>query len=338
MKAEEISELKSILNSKKNIVIVTHWSPDGDAMGSSLGLYNFLIQKDHNVNVITPNDYPPFLNWLPGNDKVIDSNKNREEAESIIAKADIIFTLDFNSLKRIEHLGEPIERSRAIKILIDHHQQPEDYAKFKFHDVRSSSTCELVYDFIHEIGEEKNINNQVATCLYTGIMTDTGSFRFASTTAKTHRVIADLIEKGVENAAIHESIYDQNTEQRLKLLGYCLSEKLQVLPDFKTAYINLSAEELQRFKHKKGDSEGIVNYALSIYGIKLAAFIVERDGIIKLSLRSKGNFDVNKFARAHFNGGGHVNAAGGSSELSLNDTTKKFIELLPKYKTELENA
>lgn len=333
----EIQKVKELLSTPKKIVIVTHWSPDGDAMGSSLGLYNFLIMKGHQANVITPNDYPSFLSWLPGNDSVIEANKDMAAAASFIKQAEIIFTLDFNSLKRIEKLGEFVTSSEAIKILIDHHQQPEDYAQFKFHRTEVSSTCELIYEFIRDLGESDLLNKDIATCLYTGIMTDTGSFRFASTSSQTHRVVAELIDKGAVNAKIHGNIYDKNTESRLKLLGFCISEKMRVLPEYSTAYITLSTEELSRFDHKKGDTEGIVNYALSIEGIKMAAFIVERDGIIKLSFRSKG-FDVNTFARKHFSGGGHTNAAGGSSELSLQETADKFVKLLPQYKNELSNA
>jgi bifunctional oligoribonuclease and PAP phosphatase NrnA len=334
----EITEVKELLNSSKKIVIVTHWSPDGDAMGSSLGLYNFLILKGHKVTVVTPNDYPSFLGWLPGNDKVIEADKKPEIAEALMKDADIIFTLDFNSLKRIEKLGEVVLNAKALKILIDHHQQPEDYAKYNFHRVDTSSTCELVYDFIKVLGETDLLNKAIASCLYTGIMTDTGSFRFASTSAKTHRVVAELIDAGAVNAEIHGNIYDKNTESRLKLLGFCISEKMKVFPEYQMAYITLSQEELKKFDHKKGDTEGIVNYPLSIEGINLAVFIVERDNIVKLSLRSKGNFDVNQFARKYFKGGGHVNAAGGSSDISLEETAAKLIELIPQYQTELQNA
>jgi phosphoesterase RecJ-like protein len=332
---KETLELKALLAKPKKIVIVTHWSPDGDAMGSSLALYNYLIQKKHKVTVITPNDYPAFLAWMKGNDTVIDFSKNGRKAKDAVAKAQLIFTLDFNSLKRIDKLGPEIEKSKAIKILIDHHLQPESYAKYMLHDIKASSTCELVFDFISMMGDIKLINKSVAECIYAGIMTDTGSFRFPSTSAKTHRVIAHLMAAGASNAAIHERIYDGNTESKLKLLGYCLAEKLTVFNDYHTAFFNLTTDELQRFNYKKGDTEGVVNYALSIEGIKFAAFFVERDGIIKTSFRSKGSFDVNVFARKHFDGGGHANAAGGMSELSMDETISKFVALLPQYKKQL---
>ncbi|MFL5763059.1 MAG: DHH family phosphoesterase [Bacteroidia bacterium] len=335
MNTKQIKEVRSFLSKPKNIVIVTHWSPDGDAMGSSLGLYQYLLLLKHKVTVITPNDYPAFLSWLPGNNKVIDFSKNAKAGKTAVAKAELIFCLDFNSLKRIEKLGDEVAASKAPKFIIDHHQQPENFAKYMHHSVEACSTCELIYTFIVMMGHKKKVDKKIANCLYTGIMTDTGSFRFPSTTALTHRIIADLIEAGAENAAIHNRIYDGNTESKLKLLGYCLAEKLVVLNEFHTAFFTLSDQELKRFNYKKGDTEGVVNYALSIEGIRFAAFFVERDGVIKTSFRSQGSFDVNQFARKHFNGGGHMNAAGGMSAQSMAETIEKFNMLLPAYKKQL---
>jgi phosphoesterase RecJ-like protein len=333
--AKQVKEVKSLLSKPKNIVIVTHWSPDGDAMGSSLGLYNYLIQKNHKVTVITPNDYPQFLFWMAGNNKVIDFSKKAAPAKKAVAAADIVFCLDFNSLKRIDKLGDEVAKSKAIKFIIDHHLQPEDFAQYMLHDVKACSTCELIYDFINLMGDKKLFNKDIANCLYTGIMTDTGSFRFPSTTTKTHNIIADLIKFGAENAEVHNRIYDGNTVDKIKLLGFCLGEKLTVLKEFNTAYFSLTEKELLKYNYRKGDTEGVVNYALSIEGIKFAAFFVERDGVIKTSFRSKGSFNVNLFAREHFSGGGHANAAGGMSPLSMKDTLKKFVNLVPTYKKEL---
>lgn len=335
MNAQQTREIKALLNTPKHIVIVTHWSPDGDAMGSSLGLYNYLIQKKHKVTVITPNNYPSFLYWLAGNKKVIDFSLKARLAKLAVAKADIIFCLDFNSLKRIDALGDEVSKSSALKVMIDHHLQPEDFADYSLHSIEACSTCELIYDFIELVGDKKCINKDIANCLYTGIMTDTGSFRFPSTTAKTHRIIAELITSGAENAEIHNRIYDDNAEDKLRLLGFCLAEKLTVLKEYSTAFFSLRADELKHFNYKKGDTEGIVNYALSIEGIRFAAFFVERDGEIKTSFRSKGDFNVNLFSRKHFNGGGHANAAGGMSDLTLDETVIKFVSLLPEYKKQL---
>lgn len=336
MNANQIKEIKELLSSPKKIVIVTHWSPDGDAMGSALGLYNYLNQKKHKVTVITPNDYPSFLFWLPGNKKVTNFSVNAKAAKLAVAKSNIIFCLDFNSLKRIDALGDEVAKSKAVKCIIDHHLQPEDFADYMLHNIKASSTCELIFDFIELIGDKDFINKDIANCLYTGIMTDTGSFRFPSTTAKTHRIIAELIDSGAENAAVHSHIYDDNTEDKLRLLGFCLAEKLTILKEYGTAFFSLRADELNHFNYKKGDTEGIVNYALSIEGIRFSAFFVERDDEIKTSFRSKGNFNVNLFARKHFNGGGHANAAGGMSDLTLDETIIKFLSVLGGYKKELK--
>lgn len=335
MKPAQVKKVKDLLRKPKTIAILTHWSPDGDAMGSSLGLYNYLIQKKHKVTVITPNDYPDFLTWMQGNKKVVDALANPKKAANALKKAEVIFTLDFNNLKRLEGLGEQVAQSKAVKILIDHHVQPEDYPDYSHHTTQTSSTCELVYEFICMMGDKKMVNARVAECLYTGIMTDTGSFRFPSTSAKTHRVVADLIDAGADNSSIHQLVYDGNTESRTRLVGYGTSEKMKVFNEYNAAYISLNAEELERFHYVKGDTEGLVNYPLSIRNIRFSAFIVERDGKVKVSFRSKGDFDVNSFARKHFNGGGHVNAAGGSSDLSLEETLKKLESLLPEYKKQL---
>ena len=335
MKPAQIKKVKDLLRKPRQIAILTHWSPDGDAMGSSLGLYNYLIQKKHKVTVITPNDYPDFLTWMPGNKKVVDALANPKKAATALKKAEVIFTLDFNNLKRLEGLGQLVEQSKAVKILIDHHVQPEDYAQYSHHTTQTSSTCELVYEFICLMGDKKKVNAKIAGCLYTGIMTDTGSFRFPSTSAKTHRVVADLIEAGANNADIHQQVYDGNTESRTRLIGYSLSEKMKLFPELNAAYISLNSDELNRFHYVKGDTEGLVNYPLSIRNIRFSAFIVERDGKVKVSFRSKGDFDVNLFARKHFSGGGHVNAAGGSSDLGLEETLKKLESLLPQYKKQL---
>lgn len=337
MKAAQLKDLKNYLSKPRKIVIVTHWSPDGDAMGSSLGLYNFLKLLKHKVNVITPNEYPAFLNWLPGNKTVLVHNQKEIQANKLVKSADFIFCLDFNTLKRIEKLGEVIAVSKAKKMIIDHHLQPDTFADYLYHDVSACSTAQLVYEFISDLGLQKKVNKAIASCLYTGIMTDTGSFRYPSTKAKTHRIIADLIDAGAPNADIHNLIYDDNTYNRLKLLGFCLSQKLTIFYEYNTALFSLSKAELEAYNYQKGDTEGVVNYALSIKGIRFAAFFVERDGMIKTSFRSKGSFDVNKFARAHFNGGGHANAAGGMSKESLDKTLDFFVNLLPDYKTKLNS-
>lgn len=306
-------------------------------MGSTLALYHYLKSYNHNALIIAPNDYPDFLKWLPEEDTVLKYDSQQLECDAIIEQAEIIFTLDFNAMHRAgEQLGNTIKANDCTKIMIDHHQQPDDYAKYTYSDVSMSSTCEMVYNFIEMLDDLEKINADIATCLYVGIMTDTGSFRFPATTSRTHQVIGDLIDKGVNNSQIHNNVYDTNSFSRLQLLGRAL-QNLKVIPELRTAYITLSQAELDEFNFKKGDTEGFVNYALSVQDIIFAAIFIEnhQDDIIKISLRSKGTFSVNEFSRAHFNGGGHTNAAGGRSESDLQSTIDKFISILPQYKNEL---
>jgi len=328
-----ISEIKELLSTPKNIVITAHKNPDGDAIGSSLALYHYLKSHNHKVIVITPNEYPDFLTWIPGEDHIIKFSTDTELSKSKIKDADVIFTLDFNHLSRSGDMETDLSQAKATFVMIDHHQQPDDYATHMYSDTEMSSTCQMIYHFIEKLDDLEQITPEIATCIYLGIMTDTGSFRFRSTTNKTHQVIANLIEKGADNTAIHENIYDTNTLSRLQLKGVAL-KNLRVLPEYNTAYITISQKELEQHNFKKGDTEGFVNIGLSIQGIKFAVIFIEnkKEGIIKISLRSKGDFSVNEFSRNHFEGGGHHNASGGKSNLSLLDTVDKFISILPPYK------
>lgn len=338
MKKEEIQEIKQLLSAPKKVIIVPHKNPDGDAMGSSLGLMHYLLNLDHDVTIIAPNDYPDFLKWLPGDSSVLKYESSKKESDHEIENADIIFTLDFNALHRTGNMESVLESSNAIKIMIDHHQQPDDYARYMYSDVTICSTSQMIYHFLEMLDDIDMVNSEIATCLYTGIMTDTGSFRFRSTTSTTHCVIADLIDKGADNAEIHNNVYDTNSHARLQLLG-CALKNLKVIPELNTSYISLSQKELNTYDFKKGDTEGVVNYGLSLKNVAFAVIFIEhqQEGIIKISLRSKGDFDVNEFARKHFNGGGHTNAAGGRSELSLRNTIEKFITILPSYKSDLKS-
>lgn len=336
MTKDDIFHIKQLLSKPKNIVIIPHKNPDGDAVGASLGLYHFLKGQKHHVNVITPNDYPDFLKWMPSETLVIKYDNETEKGNTLIENADLIFTLDFNALNRIGALEMPVTNSKAIKIMIDHHQEPDNYAKFIYSDVSMSSTCEMIYNFLDMLGEVNQIDANIATCLYTGIMTDTGSFKFSCTTTQTHKIIGTLIEKGANNTQIHNNIYDTYSYNQLQLLG-CALKNLRVLPEYNTAYITLSQEELNTFNFKKGDTEGFVNYGLALKGIVFSIIFIEnnQEGIVKISLRSKGDFSVNEFAKTHFEGGGHINAAGGKSTLSLVQTVEKFISILPNYKNVL---
>ncbi|MCB4807995.1 bifunctional oligoribonuclease/PAP phosphatase NrnA [Tamlana sp. 62-3] len=338
MKKQDLLDIKHLFSTPKHIVIVAHKNPDGDAIGSSLGLFHYLKKLNHNVQVIMPNDYPEFLKWVPGNNVVLKYETDKDTSDNLINCADVIFTLDFNAFHRTGEMETALANSEALKIMIDHHQAPDNYATYTYSDVSMTSTCEMVYNYIDLLNDTNLIDADIATCLYLGIMTDTGSFRFPSTTSKTHHIIANLIEKGANNSQIHNNIYDTNSFERLQLLG-CALNNLKTIPESKTAYITLSQDELNRYNYKKGFTEGFVNYGLSLQGIVLAAIFIEdkQEGIIKISLRSKGNFSVNLMSREHFNGGGHTNAAGGRSSLSLNETVEKFISILPSYNNALNN-
>jgi phosphoesterase RecJ-like protein len=329
----DITSLNNLLATPQKIVITTHHKPDGDAMGSSLGLYNYLIQQGHHTTVITPTDYPDFLSWMPGNQKVMIYTDSKEEAAVLIADADLIFCLDFNNLSRINDMGELVRVAKAYKVMIDHHLEPEDFDDYRHWDINACAAAQLVYSFIVDILNNKTlINKDVATCLYTGIMTDSASFRLPNTTSTVHRVVADLIDAGAPNSRIHELVYNSASENRLRFLGHCLTNCLEVLPEFNVAIITVNKQDIKKYDVNTGDTEGIVNYALSIASIRLAAFIVERDDKVKLSLRSKGDFPANEICKLYFSGGGHRNAAGGQSSASLQEVVNQFKLILPKYK------
>jgi len=324
------------LSSPKQIVITTHQNPDADALGSSLGLSAYLKKKGHFTTVITPTDYPDFLRWMSGESEVINfENDQHSLAKEHIANADMIFCLDFSALNRIKGMEEFVKQSSAKKVLSDHHQQPENFADFVFWNDRAAATCELIYELIEKLGDNNLIDIPTAECLYAGLVTDTGSFRFDSTSEGVHRIAGELISIGIHPNSIHRKIFDSNTIDRLKFLGFVLGEKLTYLPKYNVVYMAISKEELSKFSSKNGDTEGVVNYGLSIKGVVMAAIFTEKEDMIRVSLRSVDDFSVSEFSRNHFNGGGHKNAAGGRSTDSLEKTVEKFLSLLPKYKEEL---
>ena len=333
---QNIQAFQEFLSVPRKVLIVTHFKPDADALGSSLGLAGYLKKKKHTVKVITPSDYPDFLSWLPGNSEVIIFNRDKlKDFQQQIDQSDVIFCLDFSNLKRINELGELVERSTAKKVLIDHHLEPENFADFVQWDEKAASTAELVYALINELHDDHYVDGDIANCLYAGLMTDTGGFRHSNTTKKVFETAAALVDHGADPARVSKLIYDTNTLERMRLMGFVLNEKLNVLPEYRTAYIALRIEDLKKYSSQTGDTEGLVNFGLSVRGIKLAVLISERKENIKLSFRSLGDFSVNDFARKHFDGGGHKNAAGGQTTLSFDETVKKLLALLPEYKEEL---
>ncbi len=330
---QNLSALKDFLSTPRKIVITTHASPDADALGSSLGLYHFLKKRGHDVTVVTPTEYPDFLTWMKGNDEVIiNSEKTFEQIKSLMNATDLICCLDFSGLNRIKNLGDVVGNATAKKLLVDHHRNPEKFCDFELWDQDASATAELVYDLIEMLGGTEELNVAIAECLYAGIMTDTGSFKFPSTSSKVHRIVAHLIDLGANVNKVSRNIYDNNSVNRLRFIGYALAEKLTIVSKMKVAYFVITSEEHKRFNLKSGDTEGLVNYALSIKGISVAAIIMEKDNEVKMSFRSVGDYAVNDFAAEHFDGGGHKNAAGGHSDQGLEATLEKFKSLIPQFK------
>ncbi|MCU0399669.1 MAG: bifunctional oligoribonuclease/PAP phosphatase NrnA [Algoriphagus sp.] len=334
---DALATFKKELSSPKNIFITTHVKPDADALGSSLGLANYLIKKGHRVTVVTPTDYPYFLTWMKGNEDVLDFSKpsHKPQALAKLEEAEMIFCLDFSVLSRVNELGEIIRKSDAFVINIDHHQEPEDFADFRYWSTKAAATCELVYELIVELGDKSLIDKDIADCLYAGIMTDTGGFRHPNTTKNVHLVVAELLEKGADSSQIANLIYDSNSVNRLKFIGFAITRRLVVREDLHTAYFVISKKDLKKYQSQTGDTEGLVNYALSLDGIKLAALFSEREDGIKISFRSSSDVAVNKFAASHFNGGGHKNASGGKSALSLKETVERFESLVEQCQVEL---
>jgi bifunctional oligoribonuclease and PAP phosphatase NrnA len=333
---QNIQLFKAFMSQTRQVVIVTHHKPDADALGSSLGLAGYLKKKGHSVTVVTPSDYPEFLHWMPGNSEVLALDKaNQKLIHDTINQAEIVFCLDFSGLSRVQDLTDVLRKAPGKKVMIDHHLEPEDFADFVKWDVQSASTAQLIFKLIRELGDEHLIDANIADCLYAGLMTDTGSFRHSNTRHEEFAVAGELVRLGADPSKVSKLIYDTNTLERLRLMGFVLSEKLKVLPEYRTAYMTLSADELKRLGSQTGDTEGLVNYGLSIKGIRLSVMIHERKDSVKLSLRSLGNFSVNEMARKHFEGGGHRNASGGSSSLSLDETLQKFLLILPEYQEQL---
>lgn len=328
----DIKQSIELIKNSKNIIITSHRSPDGDSIGSSLSLYHFLKNLGVKSTICHPDQMPYFLKWLNGAEDILTLEQHKDEVNNHFKQADLIFCLDYNDPSRVGKLEELLRESSAKKIMIDHHQNPNTtFFDILFSDSNNSSTSQLIYEFIEAANKTDLIDEHVGTPMYCGIMTDTGSFRFPSTTAKTHLIIADLINKGVKNSTIHEKVFDTNTISKIKLTGYALSEKLTLIENDTIGYIALTQEELKKFNYKKGDTEGLVNQILSINGIKLACFMKEESGIIKMSFRSKGENYVNVMASENFSGGGHIYAAGGKYEGKIEDAIKKFVTVVPNY-------
>lgn len=338
---ENFQAFQQLLAKPSKVVIITHFRPDADALGSALGLAGYLKKINHVVSVITPSEFPGFLDWMKGSEEVIVVRKAKPEsqyqAEAKITSAELIFCLDFSGLKRIESLENPVRQSGAVKVMIDHHLDPEDFAAFRFWDVRSASTAGLIFQLIEQMGHLSMIDGFIADCLYAGLMTDTGGFRHNNTGVKEFEIASKLTMAGATPHQVAANIYDGNSINRLRLNGFVQLEKLTILKEFNTAYVCLSKAELDQFEAQSGDTEGLVNLGLSVKGVRLSVLMHDREGDVKISFRSTGDFSVNDLARKHFSGGGHRNAAGGSSKDSLTKTIERFINILPEYRNQLHN-
>jgi len=334
----DFARISELLSVPRKILITSHTNPDGDAIGASLALYGYFRLKGHSVQVMMPDAYPTFLAWMPAHEKILVFSRQKEECLKAIAGAEVLFSVDYNSLDRLGPAAEAAKASTAVKVLLDHHKLPADHFNHKISVIKVSSTAELAYEFIASSGDKDLVNKDIAECIYAGITTDTGSFSYSCNYVRTYEIVAELYRKGIDGEHIHRLVYDTYSESRLRLLGYALSQKLVVLPEFNTAYISLTKEELDRFNYEIGDTEGVVNYALSIDGINLAALFSERDNVIRASFRSKGSFKCDILARTHFDGGGHANAAGAYSYVSMDETIETFRALLPQYSEQLRSV
>jgi phosphoesterase RecJ-like protein len=329
---EKLALLDLQLKAAKSIVITAHKSPDGDSIGSSLALYHYLNQFHSNITIVHPDKAPHFLEWMPGINSILTFDENEAIVVQAMQNADLIFCLDYNATGRIGKVDAYLEASSAFKIMIDHHRDPDEgMVDLVFSDKNVCSTCQLIFDLIDARGDLQLISDQLASCIYTGIITDSGSFRFSSVTPRTHEIAGYLIKNGLNHSVIHENLYDTNTENRIKLTSFALLEKLVVLPTLQTGYLSLTRGEQERFSPMKGDTEGLVNQVLSLKSVKLAVFFHESDGLIKISFRSNGTIPANDLARTHFGGGGHLNAAGGKFVGKIEEAIAKFVTILPKF-------
>jgi len=329
---ENVQKARKLINKYDKIIIITHTSPDGDALGSSLGFYHFLIEYGKQVNVIVPNEFPDFLRWMPGADDIVIAEKDPVITGELMDAAELIFFLDFNAQKRIDQLEPLAKKSSAKKILVDHHLDPESFCDITISHPDLSSTSELIFRFICRMGFFEYIDKRCAECIYTGMMMDTGAFTYNSNSPHIYYIISELLEKGIDKDAIYSRVYSDLSERKIRMQGYVLYKKMKVFREYKTSLLSLSYEEHQHFRSQKGDTEGFVNIPLTIGKIVFSAFIREEKEVVRISLRSKGNFPTNRFAKEVFGGGGHLNASGGEYYGKLEDAIRLFEEALPRYK------
>ena len=330
-------ELSKLFSSSENILIICHINPDGDAIGAQLALYHYFKAKGKNVSLLAPNYLQEFLKWLDGADQINVFIKDRKKSRMLIDKADLIVMLDFNHPGRLGDAEYSVTASKAKKVVIDHHLDPENFADLIISDPGKCSTSELVHELICEINGEEFMNRSYAEALYVGIITDTGNFEHGAYSSRTFRIVADLLDSGIVKEKIINLIYNNFSSDRIRLQGFALNQRMVVIPEFKTAYIHLSKDDMKAYNHVKGDTEGFVNMPLSIKGINFSALFIEKDNFIKLSFRSKGQFPSNEFASLYFSGGGHLNASGGEYTDTLVNTIAYFLKVLKENVWRFEN-
>lgn len=333
---KNLEQVKQLLSSPKRIVITSHANPDGDAIGSSMGLYHYLKKQGHRITVVMPTEIPDFLNWMKDFDQILVYEQTQNFTSQIIKQAEVIFALDYNGLSRLEAMSSLVGESTAYKIMIDHHIDPEDFVDAVLSDTSASSTCELIYEFIENLLQDgAGMDTDVLNALYVGILTDTGGFRYA-TTSKLFQIVAGMLEKGVDNNKITDLVFNSYTVKSFNLLAHCISNCLELMEDCNTGIIAVSHADHRRFNIQRGDLEGVVNFVLRIRQMRCAVLITERRDIVKISMRSKGDFSVQEICSKHFNGGGHLNASGGSIHKPFKDVISFFKEIIRnEYKEEL---
>lgn len=329
----QLQALFDYLKEPRRISLLTHVRPDGDAIGSALAMQRYLTKKGHTANVIAPDDFPDFLDWMPGSESVYIHQKQRKTCFAILTQSDCIFFLDFNALKRIEALGEDVQKLHRpyVGVMIDHHREPDNFTQYKLWDDGASSTAELVYTFIHMAGDAALIDKDMAACMYAGIALDTGIFQYSNTTPKVHAIAGDLMSFGLQVDRIHNALYNQYGENRMRFIGYLLSQKLQIINEYKTAYMSITMKEAEEYKLSIGDKEGIVNLPLAMKDVDISILFTEDKDKIKISFRSKEDVNVELLARTYFNGGGHKNASGGSTRMPLAETEQYLHKVLPEF-------
>lgn len=332
----QIEKVGQLLSQPTDIALVSHKNPDGDTVSAALAMMHYLRFKGHKISILIPNQYPEYYAWMPGSDEFIIFDRNAALVREKIEKAGIIFCLDFNRMSRTGNMAPDLINAKGIKVVIDHHLEPSEEFEHYFTKTDTSSTGELIYEFIEQLGDSHLINKDIALALYTAIMTDTGSFSYNCDYGRTYAIVASLIEKGLEPSLVHKLVYDTFSENRLRLLGYSISERMVVWGNLHTAVIYLDKNDLDKFNYQVGDTEGVVNYPLSMENVNMSVLLTERDKLIRMSFRSKGDFNVNNLAGKYFDGGGHKNAAGGTSLLTMAETIDKLKEVVENYRENLD--